>query len=297
MELLIHSGDDYAESFEPESLAILTYAKLAKVPVTVTSSCLPWKTPSGHYPVLKQASTTIHYLDDIFKHLKSQGYNLDDSLTDKQIAEAIAYKTLVRDALQKALLYCRWLDTENYSNFTCKWYSTKLPFPLTIFLPQMKYKSIRSKLNNECTPDLTPDEFYNLILAGARECLNTLSIALGEQVYFFGDKPTSLDAVVYGYLDNLIQYKLPGNNSLQGHVYCCDNLLQFCTRIRTQLYPHCKSGTGSNEAELAVSNWKPALWVSVGTAAALLALQVYRVGFFHNRPRPITESELENYIP
>ena len=133
-----------------------------------------------------------------------------------------------------------------------------------------------------------------------------------KHLMVFTIRPTSLDAVVYGYLDNLIQYKLPGNNSLQGHVYCCDNLLQFCTRIRTQLYPHCKSGkhhitgssqpcmhlgTGSNEAELAVSNWKPALWVSVGTAAALLALQVYRVGFFHNRPRPITESELENYIP
>lgn len=56
-------------------------------------------------------------------------------------------------------------------------------------------------------------------------------------------------------------------------------------------------GTGTSEAEPAVSNWKPALWISVGTAAALLLLQVYRVGLFHNRPRPHNDSELENYIP
>ena len=56
-------------------------------------------------------------------------------------------------------------------------------------------------------------------------------------------------------------------------------------------------GTSTSEAELAVSNWKPALWISVGTAAALLLLQVYRVGLFHNRARPNHEGELENYIP
>lgn len=240
MELLIHSGDDYVKSFEPESLAILTYAKLAKVPLTIASSCLPWSTPSGQYPILKHGSDIIQ--DDIFKYLKSQGYNLDEALTDKQVAETFAYTTLVRDALHKALLYCRWLDSDNYCNFTRKWYSNKLPFPLTIFLPHMRHRSIQSKLNSDRTADLTPDVFYNLILAGARECLNTLSITLGNQSYFYGDKPTSLDAVVYGYLDILIQYKLPGNNSLQGHIYCCDNLLQFCKRIRTQLYPDCKTG-------------------------------------------------------
>lgn len=59
----------------------------------------------------------------------------------------------------------------------------------------------------------------------------------------------------------------------------------------------------TSDAELALSNWKPALWISVGTAAALLALQAYRVGLFHNQPtphnlpRPNAECELENYIP
>ena len=72
--------------------------------------------------------------------------------------------------------------------------------------------------------------------------METSLVHFNLKCFRFAIRPTSLDAVVYGYLDNVIQYKLPGNNSLQGHVYCCDNLLQFCKRIRTQLYPHCKTG-------------------------------------------------------
>ena len=56
-------------------------------------------------------------------------------------------------------------------------------------------------------------------------------------------------------------------------------------------------GANNCEADLVVSNWKPALWISIGTAASLLLVQVYRVGLFHHQPRPIGESELENYIP
>ena len=37
-------------------------------------------------------------------YIHEQGYTLDESLTDKQVAEGFAYKTLVRDALHKALV-------------------------------------------------------------------------------------------------------------------------------------------------------------------------------------------------
>ena len=75
--------------------------------------------------MLKQGNTIIHDLDAIFKHLKSQvgslhkiyiyyackqGYTLDDSLTEKQIAVTIAYKTLIQDALQKALVRFKLLS-------------------------------------------------------------------------------------------------------------------------------------------------------------------------------------------
>lgn len=48
--------------------------------------------------------------------LHVQGYSLDGSLTDKQVAEALAYKVLVRDALRKALVRyaCIWCNANKH---------------------------------------------------------------------------------------------------------------------------------------------------------------------------------------
>ena len=42
------------------------------------------------------------------------------------------------------------------------------------------------------------------ILAFAKEDLNALSVILGNQSFFMGDKPTSIDATIYGFLAQLI---------------------------------------------------------------------------------------------
>ena len=51
----------------------------------------------------------------IYIYIHKQGYNLDESLTPKQVAETLAYKTLVRDALHKALV--KWFN----DNVAFKW--------------------------------------------------------------------------------------------------------------------------------------------------------------------------------
>lgn len=76
------------------------------------------------------------------------------------------------------------------------------------------------------------------------------------------------------------------------------NKVNIIDKVKEAINSTINLGTSSNnEPELIASNWKPALWISIGTAATLLALQTYRVGLFPNRLRPNTESELENYIP
>ena len=53
----------------------------------------------------------------------------------------------------------------------------------------------------------------------------------------------------------------------------------------------------SGKMEQVTSNWQPAMWISVGTAASLLLLQMYRVGWFHKPPIPDTNNtQLENYV-
>ncbi len=43
--------------------------------------------------------------------------------------------------------------------------------------------------------------------------------------------------MVYGYLDIIGQYPLPGNNRLQLHLNSLKNLTQFCDRVRSIAFP------------------------------------------------------------
>ncbi|KAJ2793696.1 hypothetical protein H4R20_006466, partial [Coemansia guatemalensis] len=65
--------------------------------------------------------------------------------------------------------------------------------------------------------------------------LSILSKKLGEQQYFFGNRPTMLDAVAYGYLALVIKVDLP-QNTLKAIIESdYPNLIGLCNRIHEQL--------------------------------------------------------------
>ena len=66
------------------------------------------------------------------------------------------------------------------------------------------------------------------------ECLSVLARRLGDDLYFFGKSPSSLDALVYGHLAPLLKAPQP-NPTLQNHLKACVNLVSFVVRI-TQNY-------------------------------------------------------------
>lgn len=69
----------------------------------------------------------------------------------------------------------------------------------------------------------------------AQKCLTLLSTRLGENEFFFGTHPTSLDAIIYSYLAPLLKAPLP-NPSLQNHLKACTNLVKFVTRISQRYF-------------------------------------------------------------
>ena len=53
----------------------------------------------------------------------------------------------------------------------------------------------------------------------------------------FGLSPSSLDAVMYGYLASLLKAPFP-NNSLQNYLKACGNLVKFVVRISQNYFPN-----------------------------------------------------------
>lgn len=60
--------------------------------------------------------------------------------------------------------------------------------------------------------------------------MNALSQKLGDNKYFCGDKPCSLDALIFGYLAPLLKLPLPSDR-LQLHLQSLPNLVRFVESI------------------------------------------------------------------
>jgi hypothetical protein len=123
-QLTLVPGDEYLESVEPQSLQVLTYCKLARLPVEVHTACLPWKSPSWKYPVMKLGNKTVsRSVEDIIAAVKQavraavlvpatctlpslpwQGFNLDRSLGDAAVTETAAYSALLTHRLLPAMV-------------------------------------------------------------------------------------------------------------------------------------------------------------------------------------------------
>ncbi|KAI6203429.1 hypothetical protein M3Y94_00555100 [Aphelenchoides besseyi] len=71
----------------------------------------------------------------------------------------------------------------------------------------------------------------------AKKDLTALSTFLGSKPYFFGNKPTTLDATAFGLLTQLLYTPLNGSEIKKFMEQSTPNLVQFTERIKSEYWP------------------------------------------------------------
>ncbi|KAH9370453.1 hypothetical protein HPB48_000301 [Haemaphysalis longicornis] len=190
--------------------------------------------------------TKLTRFQDVVAYLRKQNYSADVQMTPQQASDATAYAAMLRYKLKPALMYQWWVDAQNYVELTRPWYAKALGFPLNYVLPGQMQRSATAALNTKLEGlDLEGDQAQIALFREAQECMTTLSQRLGKEPFFFGQSPTSLDAVVFAHLAPLLQAPFP-SNALQNHLKACDNLAAFVTRIMQRYFP-LKDGANSGD--------------------------------------------------
>lgn len=242
LHLDVWQGDWGLPSIEQNCLAALAYCKFSSVPIKVTKSNNPWKSPTGCLPVLRyqnedETKGAASKITDIISYLRNRSFGTDFDLTSKQSADFIAFRSLIEEKLAPALLHLWWVETKTYSELTRPAYAKLLPFPFSYYIPIRQHKAAEARLLHTRGGDnVTVEEQEAKIYKDAKECLNTLSRKLGNQNYFFGNTPSSLDALVFGQIAPLLKAPVP-STVLQNHLKGCTNLCQFCFRILATYFP------------------------------------------------------------
>ena len=75
----------------------------------------------------------------------------------------------------------------------------------------------------------------DVIVTQGRSDLDVLSTLLGDKSYFLGDRPSSIDACVFGFLG--VSLYVTGNNPLYRYGASLENLMRYCERMRARFFP------------------------------------------------------------
>ena len=185
----------------PFCFKVEVYLKLAAIPyATVLAD--PRKAPKRKLPVLVDGSQTIPDSVAIIDHLeRTRGAPLDAFLSARQHAIATAVRSMVEEHLDFVVLYQRWQLDENWPLYRLKFIELATLYGTPRFIASLVMPSLRGKvlriLDCQGMGRHQPDE----VVAIALRLFETLA-ELCEGPFFFGARPSTLDATVYAFLQS-----------------------------------------------------------------------------------------------
>ncbi|RIA95437.1 outer mitochondrial membrane transport complex protein [Glomus cerebriforme] len=215
-------------SIDPGCLTVIVYFQLLVSEEWGIVECNdPNISPTGELPVLKDGIEWVAGVNNIIKYMKRKGFDADENLTTRQIADIVAQ------------LYLWYADTKNFMQAISPLYGRLLAFPINYFIPDQMREIAKTRLEKYGVVSVGDQGFledkelkmYNII----RESYKVLLNKIGENEFFLGDKLSTLDIMVYGHLATHLYPDLP-NPSLAIILNTeYPRLAMFCERIKGRL--------------------------------------------------------------
>lgn len=188
------------------------------------------KAPKGKLPLLEDDDKIIADSQFIIEYLKTaKGADLDTWLADEE--RAISH--LVTKSLDENLYFClvhsRWVNEYTWPTVKANLFS-EMPFPLKHIVPAILRHGVISAQRKQGMGRHSNEELLTI----ANHSFQSMSALLGDQRYFFGDQPSTLDAAAYGHLAAFISVSLDNEFNAKAREY--ENLVAYCRNIEQQYY-------------------------------------------------------------
>ncbi|MCB9061579.1 MAG: glutathione S-transferase N-terminal domain-containing protein [Halobacteriovoraceae bacterium] len=223
--------DASIKNFSPFCLKVETYLKATNTEYN-DEICKgnPGKiAPKGKLPFIKHNDKVIADSELIIKYLKETlGINLDESLTEKQIAKSTAITRVLEDHLYWCMLYFRWLDDRGWEGIKEEFFGF-LPAPIKLFVPNLVRKSVLKNLWAQGTGRHSKEEVLFFLEEDLR-CLNEL---LEGSPFFIDDKLRTVDIIAYSFFVNL-NHEI--NPHLQEVIRKYPKLIEFTNVVHRKVY-------------------------------------------------------------
>jgi len=280
-------------SVDPDCMALLTYTCITRIPIRI-KECLPWQTRSGVTPEVETEEVMYSGFNQLVRFFCGEGFNADGHLTSEQEADKIAFLSYLEQQLKPAITYALWADNQNYNEVTRPAYAKMCGFPRNFWVPgQMREKAEQFVMQGRSRNVQGKDhqtvmlDFKRPIYMKAKSCMNVVEQKLTKNDFFFGDKPSSLDALIYGYLTVLVNTPLK-SFELKQHLNSCENLKKFCERMNkltseSRNIINRNTSTSSTSVKKTEACMKKETIITLGIGVSAMVLYGILFGIFTSR--------------
>ena len=216
----------------PFCMKLETYLRMAGLPFEIPRFKLSdlQKAPKGKLPYIVDGTRTLADSSLIIDYLKTTyGDSLDRWMNPEQRAVALAWQRLMEEHFYWVAVYLRWVEPEGWA-LTRPSFFQGLKAPLAWIIPSMARRGMRAELHGHGMGRHSREEVHAL---GCRD-LTALAEFLGDKPFIMGEQPSSLDAVVYSFLANLLW--VPLETPVKAHAQQYPQLESYCQRMKSRYY-------------------------------------------------------------
>lgn len=217
-------------NLSPFCCKIETYMRMAGIEHEIKPA-LPMRAPKGKLPYIDDDGKKLGDSRFIVTYLKSAYTDLDAVLTAEELAVSTAMQRLLEEHLFWVVLYSRWQYTDENWQINKKAIFNPLPPIIRDIVANLWRKKIQQQIYGHGMGRHQTEEIFAL----GKQDIDALAAHLGHKSYFFGDRPTTLDASAFGLLINISG--CPIESPLKEHALTKENLVAYSKRIMHSFYP------------------------------------------------------------
>ncbi|XP_053204152.1 metaxin-2-like [Panonychus citri] len=188
-----------------------------------------YMSPNGDVPFIKCGNELVAGMENIVDFFKSKNISLSSHLDEQKQRDCRVYMNYFQLELTNSELYFTWCHDKVTQEYTYPRCTSVYSWPLNSILYMMKKRNITKKLKLQKITDIEQ------ATKSVEKVFTKLSeILIGP--YFFGNKPTELDALIFGHISAILTTALP-DDSLAILVRENQPLVNLCNLIGAEYFP------------------------------------------------------------
>lgn len=217
-------------NLSPYCCKLETWLRIASIPYAVVDTPDPRKGPMGKVPFIEDAGVRIGDSSLIVDHLmRTRGVDPDARLDASQRAIALLVQRTLEEHYAFVILYTHFIRAEG-------WRHTRATFDaVPAFVRPLVAGMVRGRMRKLLwTQGVLRHSDEDIIEAALRDWRAVLQV-MSEGPFFFGDRPTGVDAIVFGVLATslLTPIESPIRDFLRSQPAC----VAYADRMRARFFP------------------------------------------------------------